>query len=971
MRFKPVTLALIIILLSAAAQPTWPAGSDGVYIEDDFVRLTAEPHTLGSSGWVTFSLLSKQFSGDVDLAWGFTSDDVRPTSPQLYRSHTHEHTRQVLANVTRWIVFNNVSSYSLISIEEWGNHSTPIGSIFNPEFYEVNATLGTKIGLHYTGMVSWSGNLAALNVTYLDQQLIPEVYEETHYDWLPASLPFDKITKSAAGMSVWYILKGMPVQANQTYQLRAWVEIPFAGQGQVSGKYAWGLKRSSDTLQEAVESGRFYFIDPWWDSSWTHRVQLVFNNSASSEALEDFPVRVSLDNSRIDWTYVQEDGDDFWLTDSDGTVLAHEVESFDHEDDRAELWVRVPQINAGSTTDHIFLYYGNDLAASGENITGVWSSDYAMVQHINEEDPLTDSTANDNDGTAFTASYGQDKWANDSLWFDGTNDYVQTYSSGTELDFPSGTNFTVEIWFVPESLSGFNNLVTRYMNCYQLWTLNTHMYARLDEGNVSTWVEGTHLLTIDELSYGAYTYNHSTLLLRTNENTDTWDMDHTVQYFDHDWLIGKRFDGYWFDGNVSRVRIWERALTPSELDYNYANGADATPQDTTGLVAEYIFNETSMETLHDYAGAEENDGSLWKYSASPEQAMIGGGAWMDGSEDYWTVPASNSLDLDDNFTLYALVNTDSTVLDKTFMAKYNATHYNYYLYWWGQKPRLSIYDGVDYVATTTTDQINNGNYVLVTARRIKQDKLAMFLNGTQNGSPTSDITTGSITNNYDVRLGERSSGTPRRWADWIDEWRIVNVAHSDDRIMAESLNIFDNFISWPGAPATTPFTLDLTVLTQGGLPIIGALASVINATLTLADQTNSSGQPDTFNLNWMGPYDLLVTADGYLNYELTFNIENNETWTISMVLEEDIVILQSDPALIVLAFFSIVFSILWWVQWPTSEDLFMGVAAGLIWIVFGLYWMIYTLPTAICWVWFLLGVYIWIQTFEDSWSAWI
>ena len=55
--------------------------------------------------------------------------------------------------------------------------------------------------------------------------------------------------------------------------------------------------------------------DPWWNAQWSQKVQLTFDNSASSENLTDFPVMVYLNSSRVDWIFLQNDGDDLRFLD--------------------------------------------------------------------------------------------------------------------------------------------------------------------------------------------------------------------------------------------------------------------------------------------------------------------------------------------------------------------------------------------------------------------------------------------------------------------------------------------------------------------------------------------------------------------------------------------------------------------------------------------------------------------------------
>jgi len=69
--------------------------------------------------------------------------------------------------------------------------------------------------------------------------------------------------------------------------------------------------------------------------------------------------------------------------DADGTTnLNYERVSFDTTAKTAEIWVNVPQIDSGSNTDYIWMYYGNSSATDGQNVHATWNSGYAAVYHI-------------------------------------------------------------------------------------------------------------------------------------------------------------------------------------------------------------------------------------------------------------------------------------------------------------------------------------------------------------------------------------------------------------------------------------------------------------------------------------------------------------------------------------------------------------------------------------------------------------
>lgn len=189
--------------------------------------------------------------------------------------------------------------------------------------------------------------------------------------------------------------------------------------------------------------------DAWWDTDWSHRSKLVFNNSDQSSSLTNFTVLVQLTPDRIDYSNVKTGGADLRFVDADGsTELDFEIERWD-TNATSTVWVEVPSITGSSASDFIYVYYGNAAASSAEDIEGTWSNNYLLVQHMNEDPSgsapqFVDSTSNDFDGTSAGTMTSGDVVAGQiasSTDFEGTDDYVDFG------DIISAANGTAEVWF--------------------------------------------------------------------------------------------------------------------------------------------------------------------------------------------------------------------------------------------------------------------------------------------------------------------------------------------------------------------------------------------------------------------------------------------------------------------------------------------------------------------------------------------
>ena len=212
----------------------------------------------------------------------------------------------------------------------------------------------------------------------------------------------------------------------------------------------------------------------WWDTDWSHRRELTFDNLAQSETLTDFPVLVVLNSGNIDYALTKDDGSDLRFFAADGTPLAYQIEQWNEAGD-SSVWVRVPQITGGSSNDSITMYYGNAAANPVSDVAGVWDSDFVGVWHLNEEQAgagnsgtYKDATGQGHDGIDRVAATGQEGQVTDGQQF-GANDWIEI-DHDPSLDLKD--SMTISFWIKPTSDSGtFNRVVEK-----GLWGFNDSYY---------------------------------------------------------------------------------------------------------------------------------------------------------------------------------------------------------------------------------------------------------------------------------------------------------------------------------------------------------------------------------------------------------------------------------------------------------------------------------------------------------------
>jgi len=390
-----ISISILITLATPALSSDWTIDDDKVYIDDNFVYLSAEPHTISSSGWVTFELLSKQYSGNIDCIFGFNQPSTKPTKLQIYSNYTHQ-------------------KETLI----------PKVTFYNTSFYDVNKSVWVNETKEYT--------------TYVKQYT-----NETYWDWQPIQGNFNKITHEFQDMNTWYLKQNIPINSGVTYKIRAWLDIDFKGLKESTGKYWWAVKPSGETLNQAISNGHFYYLDPWWNTSWGCRVPIIIDHNYVSEWLHDYPALIVI-NSTISADCDAGASIRFTLDDN-STLLNFEIEDYDNFNPAGSnyIWVNVTDISP-TTNTLIWMYYNNGLATDGQNVPGTWDGHFQGVWHFNESSYLWESTSNGNHGTATNTPDDATGIANGAINFDKASS--EYYNMGNVCDQTTNL-FTAEGWF--------------------------------------------------------------------------------------------------------------------------------------------------------------------------------------------------------------------------------------------------------------------------------------------------------------------------------------------------------------------------------------------------------------------------------------------------------------------------------------------------------------------------------------------
>ena len=188
-----------------------------------------------------------------------------------------------------------------------------------------------------------------------------------------------------------------------------------------------------------------------WLSDWQKRIEITIADTNVDTNLTNFPMLVYLSTSSgsgtddvsavFDELTSNDNRKKIAVTTSDGSTQCYvEIERWDHANEKAWLWVKVPSILAtggatlyiyyDSTKDDNTTYVGDPESTPGQ---AVWDANFVAVYHMGNDpngdaaDSVKDSTDNDNHGTpdgSMTTADLVDGKIGKALDFEGTDDTV-------------------------------------------------------------------------------------------------------------------------------------------------------------------------------------------------------------------------------------------------------------------------------------------------------------------------------------------------------------------------------------------------------------------------------------------------------------------------------------------------------------------------------------------------------------------
>lgn len=329
----------------------------------------------------------------------------------------------------------------------------------------------------------------------------------------------------------------------------------------------------------------------WFNTDWKSRQQITVASSKVVGTHTNFPLLVSITTDNPVFLNAKPDGTDILFTKSDGTTqVPFEKDKYDPASSTLAFWVKTDTLSSGMDTV-LYMYYNSGSDASGNTPSDVWSNDYVLVQHM-QEDPsgsapqFIDSSFYGNSGNSSGTMTSADQVAGQiggSLDFDGSDDFVLVPDADS-LDLTTGS-FTISAWF--KAAVGMNNegIVSKLggTDGYRLVTDGTvGLELRVRAGGSQKLLIGaTGGLNDDTLHHVVGVFVPSTSLTvymdGAQDGQETSGVPGAMAASTASLLIGARQGtSFHWTGLLDEIRVAKVARSPQWILMSYSNQASPT-----------------------------------------------------------------------------------------------------------------------------------------------------------------------------------------------------------------------------------------------------------------------------------------------------------------------------------------------------------------------------------------------------------
>ncbi|TSC88932.1 MAG: thrombospondin N-terminal-like domain-containing protein [Parcubacteria group bacterium Gr01-1014_3] len=422
-------------------------------------------------------------------------------------------------------------------------------------------------------------------------------------------------------------------------------------------------------------------------------------------------------------------------------------------------------------------------------LVGYWSFNGSDVSGTT----ATDRSGGGLNGTIAGAPKRRGGVVGQALDFDGADNTVSVAHNA----LLSPASVSVEFWMLANREVNFQGPVMKTSS--GTWNDGYGFYNRSTNSKFTWWVDDYDAsaspggyVTIDMPSLGQWhhvvgTYDGATVTLYIDGAVSGTPFSYAtgITYVDSTLSIGLPPSGSYWDGAIDEVRVYNRAMSATEVAEHYKTTArtEGDKQSISqnnrydgGLVGFWPFNgaDISGVTASDRSG-QGNNGTL---TSGPTTAtgVVGQALKFDGVNDYITIANPGADDFGTGpMSVSAWYKTGSlgymTPIDNK-QAGTNLAGFNLYVNTNTNTMRFRIANGAAQAETVGTKAINDNQWHHSVGVR-DGDTITLYTDGAQDGTPTTGVSAWDITSANTIQIAAYQS-PGGFWNGPLDEIRLYN-----------------------------------------------------------------------------------------------------------------------------------------------------------------------------------------------------
>ncbi len=355
-----------------------------------------------------------------------------------------------------------------------------------------------------------------------------------------------------------------------------------------------------------------------------------------------------------------------------------------------------------------------------------------------------DSSEFGNDGEINGADWSTAGKHGGALSFDDANEDWVTVADDDSLDV--GEELTISAWVRPDEARAWQMLLTKESTNWFSYALYAEgaqspeaYVSEAEPGYASTWAPSA--LPVDEWSHVAMTSDGTTLRLYVDGSQVASAQSDPAQDTAGALRIGgNSMWGEYFDGLIDDVRVYDQALTATEIETDKTTAVPEPPgpPELPGPVLALGFDDGSGSVARD-SSEHGNDGDVNGADWSTNGKYGGALSFDDANEDWVTVADDDSLDVGEELTVSAWVRPDEARAWQMLLVKESASWFSYALYSEGaQSPETYISEAEPGYSSTWAPSalpVDEWSHVAVTS---DGTTLRLYVDGSEVANAQSD-----------------------------------------------------------------------------------------------------------------------------------------------------------------------------------------------------------------------------------------